>query len=322
MAGCEDYLDDESTLEESGRVGSLTNEKWENYGTREAVDKSRSQIAQRSLQQMAVILQLRVHIINRRKHRPYNFLEIPFLVNYFDDDEDDENDVVHNVTAHISRIYTEALCKFPKPKIIPIVAASKTYVPHCTVLHRCGDDTGCCHTDALTCVPKRTATVDLYFYVSTMEKREPSVEYLTFINHTECHCLSRHNPANLHRNNPYNVSPTTASSSSTVTENNCRCVRHFTVFHERVESEEDEGLAKTRCRCDCEPDNVNCDWLKRGMDGFSIENRRCIEDRRCSRPTCQYGQYNTTIGRCPKVEDKLADARKSSFNETSRLRFD
>ncbi len=73
---------------------------------------------------------------------------------------------VHNATAHISRIYMEALCKIPKPKIIPIVAASKTYVPHCTVLHRCGDDTGCCHTDALTCVPKRTATVDLYFYVS------------------------------------------------------------------------------------------------------------------------------------------------------------
>lgn len=73
---------------------------------------------------------------------------------------------VHNVTAHISRIQTDALCKFPKPKIIPILAASKTYFPHCTVLHRCGDDTGCCHTDALTCVPKHTATVVLYFYVS------------------------------------------------------------------------------------------------------------------------------------------------------------
>lgn len=73
---------------------------------------------------------------------------------------------VHNVTAHISRIYMEAACKIPKPKIIPIVDASKTYVPHCTILHRCGDDTGCCHTDTLTCVPKRTAVVELYFYVS------------------------------------------------------------------------------------------------------------------------------------------------------------
>lgn len=74
----------------------------------------------------------------------------------------------HNATAHISRIYSEAQCNIPRPKIIPIETeiASKTYVPHCTVLHRCADDTGCCHTDAQTCVPKRTATVDLYFYVS------------------------------------------------------------------------------------------------------------------------------------------------------------
>lgn len=69
-------------------------------------------------------------------------------------------------TAHISRIYVEALCKIPKPKIIPIVDASKNYVPRCTVLHRCGDDTGCCQTDSYTCAPKRTTVVDLYFYVS------------------------------------------------------------------------------------------------------------------------------------------------------------
>lgn len=62
----------------------------------------------------------------------------------------------------------EAKCNIPKPKVIPIVATSKTYYPHCTVLHRCGDDTGCCLTDASTCVPKKTATVDLYFYVSLL----------------------------------------------------------------------------------------------------------------------------------------------------------
>lgn len=72
----------------------------------------------------------------------------------------------HNAIAHASRIHMEARCKIPRPKIIPIGDPSKTYLPHCTVLHRCGDDTGCCHTDLSTCVPKRTATVDLYFYVS------------------------------------------------------------------------------------------------------------------------------------------------------------
>lgn len=70
-------------------------------------------------------------------------------------------------TAHISRVYSEALCHIPRPKIIPVTAEpSKSYIPHCTILHRCSDDTGCCHTDAQTCVAKKTNSVELYFYVS------------------------------------------------------------------------------------------------------------------------------------------------------------
>lgn len=49
----QEYLDDESTLQESSQIGSFTEEKWEQLGTREAVVKSRTQIAHRSPQQMA-----------------------------------------------------------------------------------------------------------------------------------------------------------------------------------------------------------------------------------------------------------------------------
>lgn len=49
----QDYVDDESISDESSQVGSLTKEKWENLGTREAVEKSRSQMAHRTLQPMA-----------------------------------------------------------------------------------------------------------------------------------------------------------------------------------------------------------------------------------------------------------------------------
>lgn len=113
-----------------------------------------------------------------------------------------------------------------------------------------------------------------------MAKREQTVEYLTFINHTECHCIRRQNPHNVHNHNnqhPYNNSITAPNNSTMPFGNNCQCVRHYKVFYDRVESsDEDDGTAKSNqsCRCDCESDNISCDWLKKGKDGFSIEDRR------------------------------------------------
>lgn len=69
--------------------------------------------------------------------------------------------------AHAHRVFLEGTCKRPQPKVIPIRDdPAKTYYPHCTILHRCGDDTGCCITDDQTCVVKKSHIVDLYFYVS------------------------------------------------------------------------------------------------------------------------------------------------------------
>lgn len=122
--------------------------------------------------------------------------------------------------------------------------------------------------------------------VSTMGAKD-SVEYLTFINHTECHCVSRHNNRDhLHHGShrhPHNHSMTTTNDSTTATVNysptgnNCQCVKHFHVIHQRIESsDEDDGVDKSNqsCRCDCEAENISCDWLKKGKDGFSIEDRR------------------------------------------------
>lgn len=83
-----------------------------------------------------------------------------------------------SAVAHIARVYSEAHCRIPKPKIIPVrFEPSKSYSPHCTILHRCSNDTGCCHTDALICDAKKTNSVELYFYVSFLV-----VLYLKFIN--------------------------------------------------------------------------------------------------------------------------------------------
>lgn len=119
-----------------------------------------------------------------------------------------------------------------------------------------------------------------------MGKREPSVEPMSFINHTECHCIDRRllSP-NRH---PPNTTMTTNNSRPTAEtypqpginnpiNNNCQCVKYFKVFYQRIENDEDDGVVRSDqqlCRCDCESENVNCDLLKTGIDGFSIADRR------------------------------------------------
>lgn len=77
-------------------------------------------------------------------------------------------DIVNKVSAHIRRVSQEGSCK-PKLKVIPLEHhPSKTFNPHCTVLHRCSDDTGCCHADFSTCKPRRVQNVTLPFYVSQL----------------------------------------------------------------------------------------------------------------------------------------------------------
>lgn len=70
------------------------------------------------------------------------------------------------VNAHIRRVSQDGSCR-PKLKVISIQHnPMKTYSPHCTVLHRCSDDTGCCHSDYMTCHPRRIQNVSLPFWVS------------------------------------------------------------------------------------------------------------------------------------------------------------
>lgn len=45
-------------------------------------------------------------------------------------------------------------------------STTKLYVPACTVLHQCGEDTGCCGGATQRCGPKNTQRVELYFHVS------------------------------------------------------------------------------------------------------------------------------------------------------------
>ena len=77
---------------------------------------------------------------------------------------------VNEAIQHALKVSREGSCQWPRARVVPVrdvyPSSSTTYVPHCAILHRCSDDTGCCRSEALTCVPKHTHRVELYFYVS------------------------------------------------------------------------------------------------------------------------------------------------------------
>lgn len=194
--------------------------------------------------------------------------------------------------SHVAKLRREGNCFVPKPKIV--LASNdptKQYTPHCTILHRCGDDVGCC-PPAQTCAASKNSTVELYFFVKAVGSRS-TIERLSFINHTECACMNRQESIN--RRAP--AVPIAATSSKPAI---CNCPTYF----QRVVDNDN------RCFCDCSSSDTQCDQFKRGLEHFSMDNRRCILNKRCEEPRCEFGHYNTAKGKCPAKKDALSIALK------------
>lgn len=142
------------------------------------------------------------------------------------------------------------MCRKPRPKVVQVpLNGTKSYIPHCTILHRCGADTGCCKDDSEVCAMKESEAVDLYFIVS-VPGRMDRYEKLSFVNHTECHCINR---------------PTSEEDPRPPSNlKECKCPKEFAPMRGREAS----------CDCDCSSeDNSECQVLKRGEGWFSIEDR-------------------------------------------------
>ncbi|XP_058454310.1 protein PFC0760c-like [Malaya genurostris] len=194
---------------------------------------------------------------------------------------------------HAIKIRREGSCSVPKPKII--LASNdptKQYTPHCTILHRCGDDVGCC-LPTQTCAASKNSTIELYFFVQAVGSRS-SIERLSFVNHTECSCINRHETF------ISTLVPPTSTTTPIITASVCTCP---SLFQRVIDND-------NRCYCDCSSSDAQCDQFKRGLEHFSMENRRCIKDGRCEEPVCEYGHYNKAKGKCPTREDKLSYSYK------------
>uniref|UniRef100_A0A182QFE7 Uncharacterized protein n=1 Tax=Anopheles farauti TaxID=69004 RepID=A0A182QFE7_9DIPT len=195
--------------------------------------------------------------------------------------------------SHLQRVNVEGRCKVPKPKLVPASSdRTKVYIPHCTILHRCEEDTGCC-MPLETCAPKSTTNVTLYFYVSNetsmdnvgVARQQHTVTTLTFSNHTECHCVrldttlhndprrgsrSRHHNAQEHSSEGSGGS--SGSYAPATTGSSCMCPRHYTSVNDN----------ESNCFCDCLSHDRDCIRFKEGFESFSIETRNVEKTLRIS----------------------------------------
>lgn len=87
-------------------------------------------------------------------------------------------------------VHTLGRCSVPKPKMIPLENRhpSKTYTPHCVLLHRCSDETGCCRIDGQTCRKRTEEYVDLYFHVTVSENQQ--ILIISRITYFDCFVLT------------------------------------------------------------------------------------------------------------------------------------
>ena len=65
---------------------------------------------------------------------------------------------------NIQRVNTLGDCSVPTKRCFPVVQPNKILVPRCALIHRCGEDSGCCHKEGHVCSPIAHEIVHLYFY--------------------------------------------------------------------------------------------------------------------------------------------------------------
>ena len=86
-------------------------------------------------------------------------------------------------------------CKEPQPRVVPIeelhtTSSELTYLPHVTVLNRCGEDTGCCVQQAQVCSPveSQREAVELVFHAFNNFRDEQIKLVVHTYNDTRCAC--------------------------------------------------------------------------------------------------------------------------------------
>ncbi|XP_066940752.1 uncharacterized protein [Macrobrachium rosenbergii] len=171
-------------------------------------------------------------------------------------------------------------CEVPLRRCVPLsnLGSGRKFFPRCALLHRCGDDAGCCNSLEHTCAVEEYENVDLYFYV--YEDARAGVQMMTFVNHTKCSCQ------------PKQVVAEPAGRPETPVA--CKCPKNFTAV----------VAPSGQCTCDCAEGKSPCRKYKKGKRYFSGTDIKCISSGECAEPTCEYGPFILRKRRCTKRRER------------------
>lgn len=235
---------------------------------------------------------------------------------------------VRQANEHFLLMRGVGRCKQPKAQVIRVKDfypdPSTEYLPRCTLLHRCNEQSGCCDTEGFQCMPKVMQEVALSFYVINIGKESSapdlgeSVTKLLFLNHTECECL------------PVDNLPRAIESPSKSQQNDHHHHHHHHEDPNPIENHPSKcqecplpfckrEYPDGRCACDCFDRQRPCLRIKRGRETMQESERRCVETGKCHVPECEYGTFDPLLGRCPrKPEDHQ---RRNHHNQKNHHRW-
>ncbi|XP_076312321.1 uncharacterized protein LOC143225948 isoform X1 [Tachypleus tridentatus] len=259
------------------------------------------------------------HFFDKKKinHLKKNFESSPFRRVTVDDSAQQNVEDIRQANEHFLHIRQKALCQTPRPLVVDTKDyypdPTKKYLPRCTILHRCTEDSGCCDNDRMKCGPRKVQEVTLYFYTLRVGKQGTYVELdkavakLMFINHTECECQFINKQPYL-QDDPESDAilnqnfETTTDPQHLVSDNPLRNPANQVDFKCREcpmpfsRREYFDG----KCSCDCFDHQKPCIRIKRGRSSLSNTEKRCVRAGQCQVPECEYGHYNFMKGKCPE----------------------
>lgn len=224
-------------------------------------------------------------------------------------------------------------CLVPQPRWLTVrqlaPAADTIYTPPCVQLHRCAPDSGCCINDGEVCAPIEGKAVVLPFYLHKADGAVNVVK-MQFYNHTQCACVSRDRLQST-INTRLSLGMRIGNPSYSATQEDETPLRRdmdrqndwrMPTEDSRSDKEDEETTAPPqlrRCTCpglflanmtDNVPCSCICDWpdlikrrdcqsLAKGKEHFGLRDRVCVANGDCTPPTCEYGAYDRTNGKCP-----------------------
>ncbi|KAH7642395.1 hypothetical protein HUG17_5440 [Dermatophagoides farinae] len=258
---------------------------------------------------------------------------------------------VNLANSHLFYIRTKYSCSTPRAKLVKVLdyhaSPLKQYVPRCTVLHRCDDESGCCEDVTHRCEPSKTQLVELYFHVIRSDMKNNitggnavGIERLTFLNHTHCECK----PINYMPRSVQIRPPLRLMSSGS--DRGHQQGHHHHHHHHRHNNHHHKCKhvikcpepfiqrfrgTDQRCICDCvrqlghfTTDNDSdeevsykfCLKIQDGLAKFDPLRARCIQTGECSEPICSFGlRFNRTESQCSTQKSVSSEKQEQKCPE-------